>query len=155
MNQQKYASSAMILVKELVEMEKRQETNNDPEKGHILPELELYKARQVMTRAEFIQQYDHMNIFTIDSRCNVRADSVPMQKAFRAVVEEPGFDEYLEKTLERITDIESLGRTREITIKDLWHGGKYNMTIRDKKGNVQQVVSWDVEEGKREGGSDE
>lgn len=154
MNQQKYASSAMVLVKKLVEMEDEQETKYDPEKGHILPELELYRARQVMTRAEFIQQYDHMNIFTIDSGSNVRADSVPMQNAFREVAKEEGFDQYLEDTLERIADIESLGRTREITIKDLWHGGKYNMTIKDKKGNVQQVVSWDVEEGKRGGGDE-
>jgi len=155
MNQQKYASSAMVLVKKLVEMEDKQDTNYDSEKGHILPELELYKARQVMTRAEFIQQYDHMNIFTIDSNSNVRADSVPMQNAFREVVKEEGFDQYLEDTLQRIADIESLGRTREITIKDLWHGGKYNMTIKDKKGNVQQIVSWDMEEGNREGVGDE
>lgn len=31
-----------------------------------------------------------------------------------------GFDEYLEATLDRISAIESLGRTRELTIKDLW-----------------------------------
>jgi len=155
MNQQKYASSAMVLVKRLVEMEDEQGAIYDPEKGHILPELELYKARHVMTRAEFIQQYDHMNIFTIDSSSNVRADSVPMQNAFRDVVKDPRFNQDLEATLERIADIESLGRTREITIKDLWHGGKYNMTVKDKKGNVQQVVSWDVEEGKRGASSDE
>ena len=115
-------------------------------KDIFLPELPLYKACQVMTRADFIQQYDHMN--TIDSNSIVRADSVPMQNAFREVASEEGFDQYLEDTLERITDIKSLGRTREITIKDLWDGGKYNMTMTDKKGNVQQVVSWDVELGK-------
>ena len=70
-----------------------------------------------------------------------------MQNAFREVVSDPGFAQYLEDTLQRISDIESLGRTREITIKDLWHGGKYNMTVKDKKGNVQQVLSWDTEEG--------
>ncbi|KAF8418808.1 hypothetical protein EV426DRAFT_617335 [Tirmania nivea] len=154
LNQQKYASSAMVLVKKLVEMEDELETKYDPKKGHILPELELYKARQVMTRAEFIQQYDHLNIFTIDSNSNVRADSVPMQNAFREVVKEEGFNKYLQDTLERIAEIESLGRTREITIKDLWNGGKYNMTIKDKKGMVQQLISWDMEE-KRRGGSEE
>ena len=92
---------------------------------------------------------------TIDSNSLVRADSVPMQNAFREVASEEGFDQYLEDTLQRISDIESLGRTREITIKDLWDGGKYNMTMTDKKGNVQQVVSWDVEEGKRGGDEDE
>ncbi|KAF8477332.1 hypothetical protein BDZ91DRAFT_709077 [Kalaharituber pfeilii] len=156
MNQQKYASSAMVLVKHLVELEQQQEVIYDPEEGHKLPQLPLYQARQVMTRAEFIQQYDHMNIFTIDSESNVRADSVPMQNAFRQVVSEPGFAQYLDDTLERIADIESLGRTREITIKDLWYGGKYNMTVKDRKGNVEKVISWDVEEGKRGGdGGDE
>lgn len=154
MNQQKYASSAMVLIKYLVEQERGQEVY-DPDVGHILPQLPLYKARQVMTRAEFIQQYDHMNIFTIDSKSNVRADSVPMQNAFRAVVDEPGFAQYLDDTLQRISDIESLGRTREITIKDLWHGGKYNMTVRDRKGNVQQILSWDSEEGKNNDEGDE
>lgn len=137
----------MVLIKFLVEKELEQGTTYDAKKGHILPQLPLYRARQVMTRAEFIQQYDHMNIFTIDSKSNVRADSVPMQNAFREVVSDPGFAQYLEDTLQRISDIESLGRTREITIKDLWHGGKYNMTVKDKKGNVQQVLSWDTEEG--------
>ena len=150
MNQQKYASSAMVLIKYLVEMEREQEVTYDAEDGHILPQLPLYVARQVMTRAEFIQQYDHMNIFTIDSKSNVRADSVPMQNAFREVVSEQGFAQLLEDTLQRISDVESLGRTREITIKDLWHGGKYNMTVKDRKGNVQQILSWGSDERKKD-----
>ena len=44
-----------------------------------------------MTRADFIQLYDHDNIFTIDSRAMVRADSVPMMNAFREICAEPGF----------------------------------------------------------------
>ncbi|KAI5792438.1 hypothetical protein DFH27DRAFT_630844 [Peziza echinospora] len=170
MNQQKYASSAMVLVKALVEKEKQDkeereaierqgpEERKEEEKiwkeksanGHQLPEFPLHVARKIMTRAEFIQQYDHMNIFTIDSKCMVRADSVPMQNAFREVAEEPGFNQLLEDTLQRIADIESLGRTREITIKDLWNGGKYNFAVKDRKGNLEKVVSWEVEEGAKD-----
>lgn len=150
MNQQKYASAAMVLVRHLVNLKKENMEKLGDEHAFKLPEIPLYKARQVMTRAEFIQQYDHMNIFTIDSKCNVRADSVPMQNAFEEVVAEEGFDQYLEDTLQRIADIESLGRTREITIKDLWNGGKYNMTVKDRKGNVEKVISFDVEEGKKD-----
>ncbi|KAL7271968.1 hypothetical protein RUND412_005244 [Rhizina undulata] len=153
MDQQKFASSAMCLVKELVEMEKKME--NDPEASHQLPKLPLDKARAVMTRADFIEMYDRLNIFTIDSKANVKADSVPMQNAFRKVVNEPGFAEYLDQTLQRIGDIESLGRTRELTIKDLWYGGKYNLAVKNHKGHLEKTVSFDVTYGDRESEKDD
>lgn len=124
----------MVLAKALVDLEKDMEKTYDDENGHILPELPLHKARQIMTRADFIQSYDHDNIFTIDSKAKVRADSVPMQNAFREICSEPGFDQYLEDTLDRISAIESLGRTREITVKDFWNEGKFKATMRDTKG---------------------
>lgn len=124
----------MVLAKALVDLEKDMEKTYDDENGHILPELPLHKARQIMTRADFIQSYDHDNIFTIDSKARVRADSVPMQNAFREICSEPGFDQYLEDTLDRISAIESLGRTREITVKDFWNEGKFKATMRDTKG---------------------
>ncbi|RPA99675.1 hypothetical protein L873DRAFT_1682833 [Choiromyces venosus 120613-1] len=153
MDQQKVASSAMVLVKYLVDMEQEQAGecgHYNPEIGHELPEVPLYRARQIMTRAEFIEEFDHINIFTIDSKARVRADSVPMQNAFREVCSEPGFAQYLEETLERISDIESLGRTRELVIKDLWYGGKYNMTVKNHKGNVEKSVQFDVTRADRE-----
>lgn len=55
MDQQKYASAAMVLAKALVDLEKEMEQTYDPEQGHILPEIPLHKARQIMTRADFIQ----------------------------------------------------------------------------------------------------
>lgn len=124
----------MVLAKALVDLEKEMDKTYDEERGHILPELPLHKARQIMTRADFIQSYDHDNIFTIDSKARVRADSVPMQNAFREICSEPGFDQYLEDTLDRISAIESLGRTREITVKDFWNEGKFKATMRDTKG---------------------
>src|SRR5437879_418060 len=99
MDQQKFASSAMVLVKHLVDMEQADAGEcgcYNPEIGHELPEVPLYRARQIMTRAEFIEEFDHINIFTIDSNARVRADSVPMQNAFREVCGEPGFAQYLE-----------------------------------------------------------
>ncbi|MCJ1372521.1 hypothetical protein MMC20_003746, partial [Loxospora ochrophaea] len=137
MDQQKFASAAMVLARALVQLEESSSSSassNHPIKGsHQIPEIPLHKARQVMTRADFIQQYDHLNIFTIDSRAMVRADSVPMQNAFREICAEEGFDEHLEKTLDRINAIESLGRTREIVAKDLVGGGKYKIVLEDKK----------------------
>lgn len=140
MDQQKFASCAMVLARALVEESKKMETIYDPEIGHILPSFPLYKARQIMTRADFIQQYDHDNIFTIDSNANVRADSVPMMNAFKEICAEPGFDKYLEDTLDRISAIESIGRTRELTFKDLWieqqneMRGAYETIHKDARG---------------------
>lgn len=140
MDQQKFASCAMVLARALVEEQKKMETTYDPEIGHILPSFPLYKARQIMTRADFIQMYDHDNIFTIDSNANVRADSVPMMNAFKEICEEPGFSKYLDATLDRIAAIESIGRTRELTFKDLWveqsdtQRGQYETVQLDGRG---------------------
>ncbi|KAB8266995.1 hypothetical protein BDV30DRAFT_231989 [Aspergillus minisclerotigenes] len=146
MDEQKYSSAAMVLAKALVDKEKEMEKTYDPEIGHILPQIPLHKAREIMTRADFIQSYDHENIFTIDSRAMVRADSVPMQNAFRDICSWEGFDKHLEGTLERISDIESLGRTRELTIKDLWNQGKYQLAMRDPKGRDNGVAEFSVKE---------
>ncbi|KAI9759943.1 MAG: hypothetical protein M4579_001976 [Chaenotheca gracillima] len=129
MDQQKYASAAMVLAKALVDQEAEMDQIYDPERGHILPQIPLHKARQVMTRADFIQKYDHVNLFTIDSKANVRADSVPMQNAFRAICREEGFEEHLNATLDRIAAIESLGRTREVVAKDLENLGQYTIEV--------------------------
>lgn len=172
MDQQKFASAAMVLAKKLVDMEKEKEdaeeegddanssssldiarfppSSYDPEGNHILPSLPLHKAREVMTRADFIQKYDHDNIFTINSDGQVRADSVPMMRAFRSVCAEPGFDKFLEDTLERIGDIESLGRTRELTIKDLWNGGKYQLSVADRKGAPAHTIEMKVVPGEED-----
>ncbi|KAJ5625811.1 hypothetical protein N7510_002120 [Penicillium lagena] len=150
MDQQKYASAAMVLAKALVDRAKEMEKTYDPVTGHILPEIPLHEAREIMTRADFIQSYDHENIFTIDSRAMVRADSVPMQQAFQEICARPGFDKHLEGTLTRIGDIESLGRTRELTIKDLWDQGKYRVVVRDNKGRESGTVEFAVAEREEE-----
>ncbi|KAJ5540022.1 hypothetical protein N7513_008354 [Penicillium frequentans] len=150
MDEQKYSSAAMVLAKALVDIENEMEETYHPENGHILPEIELHKAREVMTRADFMQSYDHDNIFTINSRAMVRADSVPMQRAFREICAIENFDQHLEGTLERIGDIESLGRTRELTIKDLWDQGKYRVVVKDTRGNESGTVEFSVAERKED-----
>ena len=144
MDQQKYASAAMVLAKALVDKEKDMESVYDPKTGHILPSIALHEARQIMTRADFIQLYDHDNLFAIDADAMVRADSVPMQNAFREICSQEGFDEHLEATLDRISAIESLGRTRELTIKDLWDGGQYTVTTKDRKGYVEKEITFEA-----------
>ncbi|PGH04980.1 hypothetical protein AJ79_06937 [Helicocarpus griseus UAMH5409] len=155
MDEQKYSSAAMVLAKELVDREKDMETIYDPERGHILPQMPLHEARQVMTRADFIESYDHDNIFTIDSKAMVRADSVPMQLAFREICSQPGFAEHLEKTLDRIGDIESLGRTRELTVKDFWDKGSFKAVMRDTKGRETGTMEIGVVKPKEEDEDDD
>lgn len=144
----------MVLAQALVEREKEMKQTYDPERGYILPEIPLHEARQIMTRADFIQSYDHDNIFTIDSRAMVRADSVPMQNAFREICSRPGFAEHLEATLDRISAIESLGRTRELTIKDLWDQGKYRIVVRDTRGRESGTVEFSVAEKEEKDGDE-
>ncbi|KAF2668682.1 hypothetical protein BT63DRAFT_282984 [Microthyrium microscopicum] len=167
MDQQKFASAAMVLAKALVEQEAEQHLDHqsddeqdtdstgvitksvkDSKGNYVLPSLPLHKAREVMTRADFIQAYDHDNIFTISADGRVRADSVPMMTAFRSVCNEPGFAKFLEDTLDRISDIESLGRTRELTIKDLWKGGKYKLMVATGKGYPSHSIEMETLPGK-------
>lgn len=138
MDQQKYASAAMVLAKALVDQEKERGSIYDPETGRILPQIPLHKAREVMTRADFIKDYDHINIFTIDAQAMVRADSVPMLNAFREICSEEGFEEHLQATLDRISAIESLGRTREIVAKDLIEN-IYQIQGRSDKGDGLRI----------------
>lgn len=135
----KFSLSAMLLMRELVEMD-RQRMNTlisslpDVEnlyKDHHLPELPLWRSRQIMTRSDYIQQYDNLNIFTVDLDSRVRADLVPMMRAFHEIASQPHFDKLLSQTVERVADIESIGRTREVVMKDLVCGAAYNVEKQD------------------------
>jgi hypothetical protein len=147
----------MVLANALYQLYNDMETTYDPKHGHILPELPLHRARFIMTRADFIRQHHELSIFAIDSHAMVRADSVPMQRAFNEICAEPGFEKFLEATLDRISDIESLGRTKELTFKDLWEGGKYKLTTRNKAGEETCSVEMETVEKpeKDDGGDDE
>ncbi|KAK6213358.1 hypothetical protein QIS74_09360 [Colletotrichum tabaci] len=134
MDQQKWAAAAMVLAQALVDSEEDMELW-DEEKGHVLPSFQMHKAQEIMTRADFIRDMDRLNLFTIASNAEVRASSVPMHRAFQEICAQKGFRDHLEKTIQRISDIESLGRTRELVAKDLVLGGKYEI-IREGKNRV-------------------
>lgn len=140
MDQQKFCAAAMVLASALVDQED-EEGVTDPTK---LPAVEVHKARQIMTRADFLQQMDHINIIAIDSNAMVRADSVPMQNAFREICKQPGFKEHLEATNDRISAIESLERTRELVLKDLVGNGEYQLAVRNGKGYETETISMRV-----------
>lgn len=139
---QEFCAAAMVLAKALVEKESSFGEPSDPDKPTPLPYVELHKARQIMTRADFIQRLDRINILTIDTNATVRADSVVMQKVFHDICMTEGFDEHLEATLERLDELEGLGRTSEVAFKDLNGGGGYQATIdKDASGRKGIFVS--------------
>lgn len=145
----KFSTSAMKLMREFVEMDRGSGSilgGGDPARNedHRLPELPLWRSRQIMTRADYIQQYDNLNIFTLDAESRVRADSVPMMRAFHEIALQPHFDELLDDTVQRVADIESLGRTREVVMKDLMLGSKYRIR---PSGDGTEVV---MEKSKKE-----
>ncbi|KAM9895059.1 hypothetical protein OXX69_011155 [Metschnikowia pulcherrima] len=141
----KFSSSAMLLMREFVEMDRRRMNTlissespdaKDISKDHHLPELPLWRSRQIMTRADYIQLYDNLNIFTVDSDSRVRADSVPMMRAFHEIASQPNFDMLLDETIDRVSAIESLGRTRELVLKDLVEGSSYDIVTKEGKSIV-------------------
>ncbi|KAL2865078.1 ATP-binding protein [Aspergillus lucknowensis] len=125
-DQQDLSSGAMLLGKTLVEMERNADRTNYVSG---LPGIPLHKAQELMTRADLIKGLDEMNIIAIDADAIVRADSVPMQNAFRAICNEPGFEEHLKATLERLDELEGLGRTTELRLKDFMDG-EYEVRLR-------------------------
>ncbi|KAI9147663.1 hypothetical protein HJFPF1_12693 [Paramyrothecium foliicola] len=136
MNQQKWAAAAMVLAKALVDKGIDPEcTTYDPEVGHLLPAFHFHEAQELMTRCDFIRELDAQNLFSITSQAEVRASSVPMFRAFQEICSQPGFEKQLEDTIQRISDIESLGRTRELVAKDLVLGGQYEIE-KSKDGRL-------------------
>jgi hypothetical protein len=83
-----------------------------------LPEIPLHEVRQIITRADFVRPFDHINVIHIDAHGMVRADSVPMQNAFRDICSEEGFEAHLKATLDRLDELESLARTREVAVRE-------------------------------------
>jgi hypothetical protein len=140
MDQQKWASAAVVLATALVDLEAEMERTYDPETGHVLPSFPMHIAQQIMTRSDFVREFDRLNLFSITSSAQVRASSVPMHRAFRQIVAQPGFREHLQATIDRIAAIESLGRTRELVVKDLVLGGRYQIRNADKGGGVEVTL---------------
>jgi hypothetical protein len=106
-------AAAIILARALVARE------GDSSSPHWrLPEIPLHESRQIITRADFVRGFDHINVIHIDANGMVRADSVAMQNAFREICAEDGFEEHLRQTLDRLDELESLARTRDVWFRE-------------------------------------
>ena len=140
---QDICASAMIMAKALIAKEQAMMREAGAAYDGRLPQIPLHEARELVTNADFLKALDHINIVTIDSHSMVQADSVAMQNAFRAVCGQPGFDEHLQETIDRLDELESLARTRELTVKDLWGDKGFRAVVRGgggKDGSDKDMV---------------
>jgi len=127
------------LLQEFVRLRKEQERVRDEaiaagklDKNDMdlpLPTIPYWRCRQIMTRADFLEDLDRANIVAIDVQHDVRPDSMLILHAARQVVEEDGFEEKLDNVRSRIDEIESLHRTRELTFKDVEAGDKIRLSV--------------------------
>jgi hypothetical protein len=144
MDEQKWSSCSWLLLREFVkqriELEKKRDEAieagaSTKEWAELpLPRIPYWKCRQIMTRTDFIEGLDHLNIISIDINHDVRPDSMIVLQAAREVVEEEGFDEILDGVRDRIDEIESLHRTRELTFKDVAPGDSVYVKVNKSGG---------------------
>lgn len=127
------AAGAFLLIQALVQKELEDDI---PFEDHDIPSLPQHLSRRIMTRADLLERLDQCNVIAIDTRSNVRASSVPMMRAFREICGQDYFEGMLQNVLDRISEVESLGRTREIEFKDLkGSDGKVRLKVDIDKGN--------------------
>lgn len=138
MDEQKWSSCSWLLLQEFVKIREEKEKDRPDieatddrvnETLHELPIIPYWKCRQIMTRADFLEELDRLNVISIDVDHNVRPDSMLIFRAAQEVVQEEGFEELLENVRDRIDAIESLHRTRELTFKDVDDRVKLNLTV--------------------------
>lgn len=104
------------------------------------PSIPWGQVRQIMTRPDYVEQLDHLNVIHINRAHHVTADSLPLLHAFRSVLfGEEDFEGRLEEVMDRVSAIESLGRTRELVWKEQGDKGKF-LIRSDAKG--REVESW-------------
>ncbi|QRV73663.1 hypothetical protein RhiJN_01677 [Ceratobasidium sp. AG-Ba] len=139
-DEQKWSSCSWLLLREFVRRRLAQEDAHRKEMGaqssvQSLPMLSIpyHECRRIMTRADFLDGLDSLNIISTDTNHEVWLDSMVTLQAAREVVLEEGFEKMLQNVLNRVDQIESLERTRELTFKDLKSGDRVNITV-DKIG---------------------
>ncbi|RPD57753.1 hypothetical protein L226DRAFT_467874 [Lentinus tigrinus ALCF2SS1-7] len=144
MDEQKWSSCSWLLLREFVKKRKadvarvqeaieRGEATQEDLENLPLPRISYYECRQIMTRPDFMDDLDRKNIIAIDINHDVSPDSLLILHAAEEVVAEEGFDELLDSVRDRVDEIESLHRTRELTFKDVDKGDRIRLTV-DKGG---------------------
>ncbi|CAE6504160.1 unnamed protein product [Rhizoctonia solani] len=138
----KWASCTWLLLREFVRRrivmeEKRALLKKSGEESGVdhvpVPSISYYECMKLMTRGDFLARLDQLNIISIDVHHQVQLDSMLTLEAARDVVSQSDFGPILQGVLTRVDELESLGRTRELTFKDLKSGDRLQLVI-DKTG---------------------
>ncbi|GBE81052.1 hypothetical protein SCP_0307760 [Sparassis crispa] len=143
MDEQKWSSSSWLLLREFVRQHREDQRRRveaiaagalleNPEELP-LPKIPYYKCRQIMTRTDFLEDLDRASIIAIDANHDVMPDSLLLLHAATQVVEEDGFDDLLDNVRNRIDEIESLHRTRELVFKQTGTDEHIRIAIRRAK----------------------
>lgn len=104
------------------------------------PAIPWGEVRQIMTRPDYVEQLDHLHVVHIDRSHHVSAHNIPLLHAFRAVLrEDVEFEARLERVMDRVSAIESLGRTRELVWKEQGDNGRF-LVHTDKWG--RELDAW-------------
>ncbi|GAA5870409.1 hypothetical protein JCM16303_001994 [Sporobolomyces ruberrimus] len=74
-------------------------------------------ARFIMTRPDYIDDLDSWHIINVDKHHYVRPDSRLMLTVFKEIAAEEDFQDQIDNVSDRVNAIESLHRTRELTVK--------------------------------------
>ncbi|KZT72312.1 hypothetical protein DAEQUDRAFT_722994 [Daedalea quercina L-15889] len=147
MDEQKWSSCSWLLLREFVKQRREDErrraeaiaageiSSEELDEELPLPKIPYYRCRQIMTRADFLEELDRANVIAIDTNHDVMPDSVLILQAALEVVEEGGFDDLLDGVRNRVDEIESLHRTRELTFKDVNAGDRIRLSV-DKGGAI-------------------
>ncbi|KAH5907794.1 hypothetical protein HBI88_199410 [Parastagonospora nodorum] len=112
--QQKFCAVAIILARALIHRKQPPPTHPFLSQS-TLPKILLQESPRIITRADFIHPFDHIDITHSDATSMVYADSVPMQNAFCDIVSDEGFEEPLRRMSGRLDEREGLARTREVS----------------------------------------
>lgn len=109
--QQKWSVHCWTLLREFVRLyrAKQKELGDcwDPLK---LPVIPSWRCQQIMTRPDYLDELDRLDVVYIDMNSNVQPDSMLVLRAVIDIVEKEGFDELLEDVRCRIKEIENLRR---------------------------------------------
>lgn len=98
------------------DMPARMPSNHDKGRFHGRYDIHFRTGWASQTQFVPVLELDRLNIISIDINHNVRPDSWLILHVARDVVEEEGFEEKLRSVKNRIDEIETLHRTRELIV---------------------------------------
>ncbi|KAG1879672.1 hypothetical protein C8R48DRAFT_588843 [Suillus tomentosus] len=108
---QKWSLHCWTLLREFVRLYRvNQRESGDSWDPLKLPIIPAWRCQQIMTRPDYLDELDRLDVVYIDMNSNVQPDSMLVLRAALDIVEKEGFDELLEDVRCRIKEIENLRR---------------------------------------------